>query len=521
MQQQRDQEDPSSHQIKRIPLVGTFDSRDSAVNTLPTKDFQLVNCFIEKAGAEKVLVCPRRVTQNYGLTAAGSLFPNGFGVVYRTVANSVRPVVVMTYDNGVDTSMDVWRINSGSSAHSTKVLAGLVSGGSRCYVAYAAIAAGPRALIVAATSGGVASYYNPQADTVAAVTLSTNNDLAHGVALLDGYFFVLDSLTGRIYNSDLNDGTTWGATNFLTATVTSSRGVWIGTHVNYVVAFMDFTIEFFYDAGNSLGSPLGHVPNATIQVGCAAGATVADVSGTKVWVAQNEDGTRFVAMMAAGSTSIQRVSTPQVDRILQDAQLSVASSTYARGCGYDGHTFYLLDFSSGKYTLVYDMTTGAWTIWTSLSGTGSTVAFSEKFIGYLGGLDAVTGLSDVITVGTLTGKVSQLSEGSTDLGANGASTQVYAKWHSELMDQGYLGRKFYTRAAVIGDRAAFNVDISYTSDDYATYTAARTISMNQERPETRQLGNSRRRGWSLQWQNSAVNSSRLEALEVEYQRGPT
>jgi len=77
-----------------------------------------------------------------------------------------------------------------------------------------------------------------------------------GTAAVDGYVFVMDPL-GVIYNSDLEDPTSWNALNFITAEIESDYGVALTKHLNYVLALGTRSYELFDNAANATGSPLG------------------------------------------------------------------------------------------------------------------------------------------------------------------------------------------------------------------------------------------------------------------------
>lgn len=76
-----------------------------------------------------------------------------------------------------------------------------------------------------------------------------------GFATMDGYIFALTA-TARIYNSAVNDITTWGASDYIQANAATDQGVNIVEHKNHIVAFGSTSTEFFYNAGNAFGSIL-------------------------------------------------------------------------------------------------------------------------------------------------------------------------------------------------------------------------------------------------------------------------
>ncbi|MDE2097572.1 MAG: hypothetical protein KGL39_10025 [Patescibacteria group bacterium] len=185
-----------------------------------------------------------------------------------------------------------------------------------------------------------------------------------GVVQLDGYIFVMDS-NGVIYNSNLQDQRIWNSLDFIQAEVEPDGGVAIAKHLNYIVAFGKWSTEFFYDAGNALGSPLARVDNAFFPIGCANGNSVVAMDTSVIWVSQTKEdnakaGRGREVTMLNGMTP-KKISTPFVDRILSnDSMRNIRALTLKS----QGHDFYILTLVDSLITVVYDMTIGVWYQWT-------------------------------------------------------------------------------------------------------------------------------------------------------------
>lgn len=191
-----------------------------------------------------------------------------------------------------------------------------------------------------------------------------------GIVFLDGYFFVMDD-DATIYNSGLQDATSWNALDFLTAQIEPGSGKCLAKSQNYVIAFKEWSTEFFYDAANPTGSPLSTVGNGFTLIGCAAGDSVANLDGTLFWVSQTRQKGRSVHMMFG--LDQQQISSPDVERILN---LSTLATVHSFGVKIAGHAFYILTLVDQDITLVYDATTKIWATWTSLT-LGSAVNVSS------------------------------------------------------------------------------------------------------------------------------------------------
>lgn len=141
-------------------------------------------------------------------------------------------------------------------------------------------------------------------EIVTAIASNFPSTLVHGGAILDTYLFVMDE-DGVIYNSNVNDPTTFNATGFVTAERDNDKGVYLGKHHDTIVAFNTRTIEFFYDAGNTVGSPLNRRQDISYNIGL--------VSGLSVW--ENGDIIYFLGSNPTGQISLYKLENFQVQII--------------------------------------------------------------------------------------------------------------------------------------------------------------------------------------------------------------
>lgn len=206
--------------------------------------------------------------------------------------------------------------------------------------------------------------------TVAGQTLTQVTDADYptstvrGLVYLNGTFYVMDQ-DGVIYGSAIDNFTSWSALNFINAQSEPDGGVHIFKYNQYVVAFGQYTIEFFYDAGNASGSPLSPVQNAQMLIGCASADSVTQLSSSVFFIGrakasgQSLNPKVFVAKL--NGTSYEPISTPDIDRILNADGLDGA---YAAACVVLGHPCYVITLPTSNLNCVYDLKTSAWYIWT-------------------------------------------------------------------------------------------------------------------------------------------------------------
>lgn len=205
---------------------------------------------------------------------------------------------------------------------------------------------------------------SPSTPATGTITVQGSGGTVPGIVYINGYFVVMDT-SGRIWNSASEDPTSWGALDYIDAQNDSSRGVGLAFSRGYVVAFKEWSTEFFYDAGNASGSPLSPVDNGTIQTGCASGWSIASIDDSTFWMSQTKAKGRGVHVLTGLET--RKVSTPDVDRILDDVTLV---NVYAFCLKVEGHTLYVLTLAdpmrAGELpwgTLVYDLTVDIWYQW--------------------------------------------------------------------------------------------------------------------------------------------------------------
>ena len=152
-------------------------------------------------------------------------------------------------------------------------------------------------------------WYMNAAESFTQFTTNFPTTLAHGGAELDGYLFFMDE-EGVIYNTDVND-ISISATSYITAERENDKGVYLGKHHEHLAAFLSRSIEFFYNASNTSGSPINRRPDITHSVGCS--------SGLSVW--ENGDTTYFIGSKTSSQMAVYELKNFQMSKI-SDEELS-------------------------------------------------------------------------------------------------------------------------------------------------------------------------------------------------------
>lgn len=384
-----------------------------------------------------------------------------------------------------------------------------------------------------------------------------------GSAFLDAFFFVMTP-SGVVYQSGLLDAATWSALEFIQSQNDPGKGVFLSKINNYIVAFKDYSTEFFYNAGNPVGSVLSPVMNAAIQIGCASDGSVQDMNGALVFMGQSRLGFGRSVYMLNG-TSPQKISTPDIEKIINTDSLATVYSWVAQ---VGAHALYGLTLVERGVTLVYDLNTQLWSFFTILTSTG--VVMQVELISAAG---VVTLTEHGLTDGTII-KMSGASTdfdgwhvvtlvtddtftiqatGVADVGAgvlevfsetyfpvvasvrangrqymqdatSGAMYEldaltyadyvgaIAARIRSPKLDDETANKKTLGQVELIGDKIQSVALIRTSDDDYATYSSFRPINLGANRSRVRRMGNFNRRAFEVLHVKSEL--LRLSALEL-------
>lgn len=341
---------------------------------------------------------------------------------------------------------------------------------------------------------------NASASGTVTLTFTTSYPAAtvSGAVFVDGYY-VVGTPEGLLYNSNVEDPTTWQAINYIGVVSDADKLVAIGRTINYIVAMGAETTEFFYDAGVSPGSPFLPYQNSVLQFGAAGEDTLVQMDNTLVWVSTNRQ-KGFQVMALAGQTP-QVISNQYIERIINNADPDLM---YAFSVKTAGHSLYILTLRDIGYTLVYDMAQHGWTYWTS---TENNVEGYFKCIHY-------TKFGDYNLLQHETnGKSYIMSQNYY----NDYGNPITVLCRTPLVDFGNNDRKFFAGAQVVGDKIDSYCLLRYTNDDYQTFSNWVTINLNTAKSQANRLGQARRRAFDLLHQDNVP--LRLQYLEIDYEQG--
>lgn len=343
---------------------------------------------------------------------------------------------------------------------------------------------------------------NATLSTTSTLTFTTSypGTTVSGACFVDGYY-VVGTPEGLLYNSNVEDPTTWQAINYIGVVSDADKLVAINRTINYVVATGTQTTEFFYDAGANPGSPFLPYQNSVLQFGCAAEDSLVQMDNTLIWVSTSRQKGRQV--LALSGQTPQIISNQYIERILNRVD-NPNDNLYATSVKTAGHSLYLLACKSLGFTLVYDFAQHGWTYWTSSQNNKETW-FQGLFYTKYNNMDMFQA-SD-------TGIVYQFDP---DVYQDyGNPINVFCR--TPLIDGGTNVRKFWSGAQVIGDKIDSYALLRYTNDDYQTYSAWQNVNLNSSKAQVNRLGQGRRRSFDLLHSDNVP--LRLEYLEVDVSQG--
>lgn len=314
------------------------------------------------------------------------------------------------------------------------------------------------------------------------------------IAFLDGSLYLIlkkvgGSASADIYNCDSDNPYSWNPINYIVAEQFPDNLSALARQNNMLVAFGTESVEFFYDAGNTAGTPLARNTSYTLQVGIVAPNAILQNEKFCLFVGQSRSGGR-AAWMLDGFVP-KKISDEYIERIL-DAEGDNLIDATGFGLRTNGHFFYVINLSDK--TIVYDLEERMWHEWSGInvvnatdSGVGKAV-LQDGSNGKLYYMDPTLG---------------------TDDGVNITMNAYTLKYDFDTMNI-----KSMQSLNVVSDQVGTSttMQLRWSDDDYRTWSDWRTISFNP-RAFFVGLGSFRRRAFNLKY--SGGLPARFESFEFD------
>lgn len=395
------------------------------------------------------------------------------------------------------------------------------------------------AVLDTATTGGafndLAITKEPIAKIIDADFVATGTAIS-AFAEMDGYLFYADD-SGYINNSDLNSVASYTANARIAVQMSPDPAVGVARHKNTIIVFGGASKEVFFNAGLASGSPLQRSPQFFERIGCLDQLTVTTLENEIFFVSTPHEGD--IGVYRIRDLQMQRISTPNVDRVI-GTTLSASGSIYAssfRLGGYPYAAFALSTSSEASENLliesgdallledgdnlllesnpaqiasfarqmVYNAALNLWSEWDSTESTFIDGISS----GYSNQLFATSRFETGGKVYTINPAVSG------QLYQDDGSAFTLEIRTSKLLDGPH--RKFIEQVTLIGWDANNTTMpyLSYSDDDYATFSTARQFTQIGGVPTLHRCG-SHRQGRAYKITDSANVPFRAEALGIRY-----
>lgn len=355
----------------------------------------------------------------------------------------------------------------------------------------------------------VNGYLINQSNSFVTTTTLPTGPYVPGVVVLDNYVFI-GTANNRIYNCAVGDPTTWNSLSYVSFYQTTDDLMGIAKHLNYLVAFGFYTTEFYYDNANTPpASPLSIAPSYTFEVGCANGDSIVSSNNTVFWVGNSKTWGKSVYLL--DGVSPQRISNHAIDKHLeQDGLGQVTAYCYS----VSGHVLYVLNLLTSQQTLVFDLMEKQWYNWSQYylqsSYQSNPNTYQESFFRAAFYVEADN------TPYMLDRDVACIYVPNTETYQDNGQP-IYYRSVTSINDSGTTKRKFYNRVEIIGDKAAGTMSVSFSNNDYVSYSNPRTIDLSASRSQVYMTGAARRRSW--QFLSTSNTSLRLEAAEIDFRVG--
>jgi len=309
------------------------------------------------------------------------------------------------------------------------------------------------------------------------------------------YGYVL-STNGEIAGSDIETPLQWDVANVITSEKEPDIGVFIGKVHDNIVILNTKTIEYFWDAGNTTGSPLSPRDDMSFNIGCS--------DGKSVWI--ESDIVYFTGLSNSGEIGTYKISNftpakiskPPTDSYLTTAKVIDNISILGSGFSSGGRTYFICTlYESGttitpRDTLVYNLRSDTWTLWehsyseidqfplvaftvstsTSSSVSGKGILSNGDYISILDDFNPQDATNALVYVeGLLT------ATGTADISFNNA-TSVITSTTTDLSSFSNGDQFDVTNATDAGNNTSYIVSGTPTTTSITTGTAPATTRTN-------------------------------------------
>lgn len=455
--------------IQRDPeIINMFFDRNSNENQ--TRDFTLV----KRSGLASTGV---NLNKAFSVDMVNGVFqePNSGNIYWSTGDKVYR------YDGSIITNICTFS-NTYSRLNSVKFCMFLTSTGTRYLM----------------MNTGLELWYHDVTTSSSTKVTSVNypaSTTSHMV-FLDGYLFVVKLGTGDIYNSNLDDPTTWTAGDYVTAEINPDFALSIAKVKNYLVCFGNDGIEFFYDAANPNGSPLGR--NESYYKSVTLQSSVCNVSDDLYFIGRHKN--QGLQVYKLDGQQLQVISPSWVNRYLTElvgvsfGNIGVMDTKYIFPFSAKGHQFIGINLGT-TFFLVYDINEGFWYRW----------SFGPDFNTNNNQIQGIVrDPNEQRSLLVTGGQVNFLALDEDTY--QDVLTNFHCSYKTQDFDADTFNWKMCHRVGLHCDYpttgATSYAQISWSDDDGNTFSTPRNISVTTNNPYITQCGRFRTRNWRITYSDN-------------------
>lgn len=512
----------SVDQNKPVNLLYAWDSRDDSTHNYDTV---LKNTIAEKVGKDEFRMIKREGTE-VAFTPTGAT-SKILGIYYWELVAGTTFIVVVT----VLATTSVIQVGMYSTGTFTPFGAGgsFGTGPSTSEVSFQEFLYqnGTVDLLISviggASGGGVYRLTSAGILSGPIVNAPANGSLAY----LDGYAIGHDATA--IYNSNLNDPTTWVPSNFLSVDSYPDNIAKITRMGPYIVVLGYDSIQWFYDAANPTGTPFASVVGATKRIGYLGG-----------WATQGDVG-YFIGSSQGGPPTLYKLEGLNVTPLESApfARMYVDNNWYSNNIAFgyvrafppgsilsiNGHLLYFVRTNSQPGQLppstdpvyvgesyCFDLTSN---VWTKMGYQGNeNMLIKQSTVFYQPTLATA---QKGRTYFCLLGDTSVKRFNNTLYQDSGVNFEM--KFRTSMENYGTNRIKFGTRIIVDCDQTptTSNVMISWTDNDYQTFSTPRAVDVSHAYKQLYALGRFRKRAYQVTYSDNFP--MRVQGLEFDYVQG--
>ena len=162
-------------------------------------------------------------------------------------------------------------------------------------------------------------------------------------------------VTGRFYESSIDDGLTWDALGYATAESNPDGIVSVWSGRGQLNLLGNQTSEFWGNSG-TLDFAFTALQGTATEWGLAARWSVAKYDNTFAMLVKNRMGQVMIAKMSGYLP--EKISNPDIDSIINSYPSTLDASAYSYMLG--GHPMYVINFPSASATWLFDGSTNIW-----------------------------------------------------------------------------------------------------------------------------------------------------------------